>query len=241
MAAADDSRRFQSWPASIMLFAIASAGEFLGLVGWYLFHTLHPALWENVRAALMGIDAGWVQTLVMRINWEWFNTRHVIVASAILVGGFVIERYVVVLWLKVPRKVITPAGNLRSLWLVLVGVTVAEMATWTIWLELAEAGEPWFGAAILVAGIHLVHSYEVALLKQTDLRPMLSDGGVIFITVLESAGGVWALWLAARGGIWLPLGVMSGALVIEHIAQVIGLKKGSESTVPLTVAHAMRH
>jgi hypothetical protein len=241
MAAADDSRRFQSWPASIVLFAIASAGEFAGLVGWYLFHTPRPALWENLRAWLLGVDWAWLRTLVMQIDWTWFNTRHAIVASAILVGGFVIERYVVVLWLKVPRKVITPAGNLRSLWLVLVGVTVAEMATWTIWLELAEAPEPWFGAAILVAGIHLVHSYEVALLKQTDFLPMLSERGVILITVLESTGGVWALWLAAHGGILFPLGVMSSALVIEHILQVVGLKKGSESTVPLTVAHATRH
>jgi hypothetical protein len=242
MAPADDhSRRFQSWPASITLFAIASAGEFVGLVGWYLFHTPHPALWQKVRASLLGVDWGWLQTLVMRIDWTWFDARHWLVASLVLVGGFVIERYVVVLWLNVPPKVITPSGNLRSLWLVLVGVTVAEMATWTIWLELAEAREPWFGAAVLAVGIHLVHSYEVALLKQTDLRATLIDPGVIGITVLESAGGVAALWLAARGGIWLPLGVMSGALVMEHIAQVIGLKKGAESSMPLTVAHATRH
>ena len=115
------------------------------------------------------------------------------------------------------------------------------MATWTVWLELAEAQEPWFGAAGLVVGIHLVHSYEVALLKHGDFRATLMERGVIVITTLESIGGVWALWLAARGGDGYPLLVLFLALLTEHILQVIALKKGSERAMMPSIAHATHH
>jgi hypothetical protein len=207
MAAPAESKRFQSWPASILLFTIATAGEFGALVGWYLLHM----------------------------------AQRPFLASLALIAGFIVERYVVVLWLHVPRRVITPAGNLRSLLVVLIGVTVAEMTTWTVWIGLAEAGEPWFAAAFLATGIHLVHSYEVALLKHSELRPTIIDRGVITITLLESVGGVWALWLAGRGHDLFPLFVLGGALLTEHIVQVLGLKKSAAPAVTFTVVHATHH
>ena len=190
------ARRFQSWPASITLFAIATVGEFLALSGWYVFH----------------------------------DTR-VPLALAILWAGFIVERAMVVLWLGVPKRVFTPGGNLHKRWVVIGGVTLAEIIVWVVWIGLAENGEPGFAAAILVVGIHLVHAYEVAVLKQRPLKKELMDQGVILITILESFGGVLALWLAKQDWIWWPwpLAVIFSALLVEHILQVIGLKTGAEA------------
>jgi hypothetical protein len=195
------STQFHSWTASVILFSIATVGEFGALAGWYWFHAIHP------------LDA-----------------------VLILLLGFVVERYVVVLWLHIPGKVITPAGNLRPLWLVLAGVTIAEIVVWTVWVQVAEAHEPWFAAALLVVGIHLVHGYEVALLKHRTLQPTLKDPGVIVLTALEAGGGVWALELAVLGRVVFAMSVLLGALLIEHILQVVALKKDAEAAMPQAVA-----
>ena len=85
--------------------------------------------------------------LMALAGWYWLRKDHPIFALLVLLLGFIIERYVVVHWLDVPKKVITPAGNLRSLWVVVAGVTIAEIVVWTLWVQLAEAGKPSFAAA----------------------------------------------------------------------------------------------
>jgi hypothetical protein len=142
----------------------------------------------------------------------------------VLWAGFIVERAMVVIWLRVPRLVITPEGHLRPRLLVLGAVTLAEIVVWLVWVWISEAGEPLFAAAVLTAGIHLVHAYEVALIKHRSFPPLLRDKGVIVITALEAGGGTWALWLATRGHIAWPLAIMGGALLIEHILQVLALK-----------------
>jgi hypothetical protein len=198
---ASASKPVPGWGESLLLFSVATIGEFGALAGWY-----------------------------------WLRTDHPLLAPLVLLLGFVIERYVVVHWLDIPAKVITPSGNLRPLWLVIAGVTVAEIIVWTVWVLLAEAREPWFAAALLVGGIHLVHGYEVALLKHCELRPTWQDPGVIVLTALESGGGVWALRLAVDGRVVFAMSVLLGALLIEHILQVVALKKDAEAAMPQTVA-----
>src|SRR6185295_4992459 len=158
-------------------------------------------------------------------GWYWLRKDHPFLALLVLLFGFVVERYVVIHWLDVPKRVITPAGNLRALWLVVAGVTIAEIIVWTVWVQLADAHEPWFAAAMLVVGIHLVHGYEVALLKHRELQPTWKDPGVVVLTALEAGGGVWALWLAVGGRVVFPLLVLLGSLLIEHTLQVFALKK----------------
>ena len=169
-------------------------------------------------------------------GWYWLRKDHPFLALLVLLFGFVVERYVVVHWLDVPKKVITPAGNLRALWLVVAGVTIAEIIVWTVWVQLADAHEPWFAAAMLVVGIHLVHGYEVALLKHRELQPTWKDPGVVVLTALEAGGGVWALWLAVGGRVVFPLVVLLGSLLIEHTLQVFALKKDAEAAMPQAVA-----
>ena len=164
-------------------------------------------------------------------GWYYFHATRVPLALAILWAGFIVERAMVVLWLGVPKRVFTPGGNLHKRWVVIGGVTLAEIIVWVVWLGLAESGEPGFAAATLLFGIHIVHAYEVAVLKQQPLKKELMEKGVILITILETFGGVLALWLVMqRSPSWaLALGVLFGALLIEHILQVIGLKTGAEA------------
>jgi len=169
-------------------------------------------------------------------GWYWLRKDHPFLALLVLLFGFVVERYVVVHWLDVPKKVITPGGNLRSLWLVVAGVTIAEIIVWTVWVQLADAHEPWFAAAMLVVGIHLVHGYEVALLQHRELQPTWKDPGVVVLTALEAGGGVWALWLAVGGRVFFPLVVLLLSLLIEHTLQVFALKKDAEAAMPQGVA-----
>jgi len=169
-------------------------------------------------------------------GWYWLRKDHPFLALLVLLFGFVVERYVVVHWLDVPKKVITPAGNLRALWLVVAGVTIAEIIVWTVWVQLADAHEPWFAAAMLVVGIHLVHGYEVALLQHRELQPTWKDPGVVVLTALEAGGGVWALWLAVGGRVFFPLVVLLLSLLIEHTLQVFALKKDAEAAMPQGVA-----
>ena len=188
-------RWIRSWTGSLVLFFIATLGEFAGLVGWYaLDHAGHA-----VRAAL------------------------------ILLAGFVVERWVVVLWLNVPWRVITPSGNMRPLLTVLAGVTIAEIAAWVLWIRLVEAGEPAFAAAVLIAGIHAVHSYEVALLKHRTVQAVLKDGGVIALTALESLGALIALYFVVGGQPGHGALAMFLALLSEHVLQVSALKKDKEA------------
>lgn len=162
-------------------------------------------------------------------GWYVFHDTRVLLALAILWAGFIVERAMVVLWLGLPKRVFTPGGNLHKRWVVIGGVTLAEIIVWVVWIRLAKNGEPAFAAATLVIGIHIVHAYEVAVLKQNPLKKELMDKGVVLITILESAGGVWALSLAMQGKLWCPLAVMFTALLIEHVLQVIGLKTGAEA------------
>jgi hypothetical protein len=194
-ATATRSKRLQSWPASLLLFSIATVGEFCALAGWYLGD---------------------------RADWR-------LAAPLALLIGFLIERWMVVLWLDLPSRVITPSGNLRLLLVVLGGVTVAEIAAWVVWIRLTEAQAPWLGAAVLVTGIHLVHSYEVALLKHRAVQSVLKEGGVIILTVLEAGGGFWALRLATRGSLKWAAVAMFVALLIEHLLQVGALKKEKDA------------
>jgi hypothetical protein len=234
---APTSKRGPGWGRSLFLFGVATIGEFVALAGWYWFRKGHPlgefgaladAPWFRA-----GDPLGWFGALV---DSSWLRAGYPLVAVLVLLFGFVVERDVVVRWLDVPKKVITPAGNLRTLWLVVAGVTIAEIVVWTVWVELAEAHEPWFAAALLGVGIHLVHGYEVALLKHRTLQPTLKDPGVIVLTALEAGGGVWALRLAVRGRVVFAMSVLLGALLIEHILQVVGLKKDAEAKMPQAVA-----
>ena len=179
-----------SWPVSIAQFAVASAGEAVGLCGWYYYARIDPQPF---------------------------------VAFSILWVGFIIERMVVVKWLRLPRYVITPAGNLGNVKILISLVTLAEIVVWWLWIIVAEAGGLMLSLPVIAVGIHLVHAYEVALIKRHSFTVELKDKGVILITALEALGGIFALRCAPdqliRGA-----EIMLAALVLEHIFQVLGLK-----------------
>lgn len=227
-------KRFKSWPKSLGMFAIASIGEFIALAGWYVLHHANRPIWSGFYDPgdclvrwLRHVEPGsWIAGV-----GENLLSPHPVYAVVVLWIGFIVERAVVVLWLDIPKLVVTPGGQLRSRTLVLFGVTLAEIVVWLVWVWLVEQDEPWFAAAFLFVGIHAVHSYEVALIKHAQVKQAFVNRDVFVITFLESAGAVWALSLAARGRILMPLLIMLGALVLEHIFQVAGLKRDEEAGV----------
>ena len=158
-------------------------------------------------------------------GWYYYHVAAQPVAAAIILWiGFLIERAMVVIWLQLPRKVITPSGNLGQLYPLIGLVTVAEIVVWTLWIRLIETNQMLAGIIVLVAGIHLVHSYEVALIKRRDFAPTLRDRGVILLTALECLGGTVGLHFATSGRPGRGAAVMFFALLAEHIFQVLGLK-----------------
>jgi len=227
--AAEPRKAFRSLGASLGLFTIATVGEFVALTGWYVLHHANPSVasgfYQPDEWLLTKLPSMWA--MAATVVGDFLYTPHPILAVLVLWAGFIVERAMVVLWLQVPPLVITPGGRLRPRWLVLAAVTVAEIIVWLVWVALAEAAEPAFAAAVLTAGIHVVHAYEVALITHRPFPPLLADPGVMVITLLESVGGVVALWLAMHGWMLWPLGVILLSLLIEHILQVVALRTGT--------------
>jgi hypothetical protein len=219
----------RGWLFSIVLFGIATVGEFVALSGWYVLHHANAHIdaefYDVADAAVRWFrnDMAFLHGVLAPLG-TFLLSPHLVIAVLVLWAGFVVERAMVVIWLRVPRLVMTPAGHLRSRLLVIGGVTVAEIVVWLVWVWIAEAGEPIFAAAVLTIGIHFVHAYEVALVKHKAFAPLLSEPGVIIITLLEGVGGAWALSQATHGRIVAPLLIMGGALLTEHILQVSALK-----------------
>ena len=226
----------RSWPASIWLFSIATVGEFVALSGWYVLYSAHPGIASSFYDAKDPL-VSWLRaahihhpslTAALERTGDFLQSSHLLLAIVVLWAGFIVERVAVVSWLDLPKLVFAPGGHLRPRWLVIGGVTVAEILVWLAWIWLAEAGEPAFAAAVLVLGIHVMHAYEVAVIKPCSFPAALRDPGVIAITALEAGGGVWALSMASRGRVLYPLATIFGALLMEHLLQVYGLKKGAE-------------
>lgn len=225
-------RASRSWSASLRLFTIATVGEFLALSGWYVFHGAHPPIastfYNTEDCLVQWLRAAPAQyqslTGVLEHAGNFLRSPHMWLAVVVLWIGFIVERVVVVYWLDLPRLVFTPGGSLKPRWLVIGAVTVAEIAVWLVWIWLAEFGEPAFAAAVLLLGIHVMHAYEVAVIKPCSFPAALRDPGVITITVLEAGGGALALYMAEQGRVLYPLLIMFGALLLEHVFQVIGLK-----------------
>jgi hypothetical protein len=226
--------KIRGWGISLFMFAIATVGEFLALTGWFVFHQANPPIASSFYEAgdpLVGWirhPPPWLAGLIERAG-DFLQSPHGLIAVLVLWAGFIVERLMVVIWLNVPKRIITPGGQLRSRTLVLAGVTLAEIVVWVVWILVAEAHEPAFGTAVLFVGIHLVHSYEVALIKHRQFTPVLVSGEVVFLTILEAVGGAGALWLATRGWTLFPLLLIGLALLIEHIAQVTALKRDAEA------------
>ena len=223
-------RERRSWPASLGLFSIATIGEFVALAGWYVFHGAHLPIASNFYDAEDAL-VKWLRepdpslSDVLQRAGDFLQTPHLLLAIVVLWVGFIVERVVVVYWLDLPKLVFTPGGSLKPRWLVIGGVTVAEILVWLAWIALADGGEPAFAAAVLVLGIHIMHAYEVAVIKPCSLPAAFRDPGVMAITFLEAGGGSWAWWMASQGRVLYPLATMFAALLAEHWLQVSGLKK----------------
>jgi len=161
------------------------------------------------------------------VGWFLLNHAHQRTLAALaLLAGFMVERYVVVFWLQLPSRLRTPFGGVHPLWLILLLVTISEIAVWSAWIALAESGSMAAGIAVLFVGIHVVHSYEVALIRQSTVGPALIHFGTIVLSLLETIGGVAWLHYAAKDSFARGALVLLLALLVEHVLQVMGFKRG---------------
>src|SRR5580704_7890250 len=95
----------------------------------------------NNRSSLSGIITFIVATFGEFIAvYYWllfFNEGHIIWAITILLVGFIIERGAVVLHFHLPSQIADQKGHKSSLLLILVFVTVSEILTWIMMLQMS--------------------------------------------------------------------------------------------------------
>jgi len=146
------------------------------------------------------------------------------IANACLLGGFVVERTSVAIWL---RKFQTPEDVAKPLWKTILGLAVAtaiEMAIWHVWRKSAARWNVEIAGLLLFLMIHPLHAGEMAGVRHQPLVKFIIRRPTILFSFVEAAGGTaWlAFWLAGYPGVGLAaLGI---ALLIEHHHQGMELE-----------------
>jgi len=153
----------------------------------------------------------------------FFNRDQVVWAIAVLMAGFIIERGAVVIHFRIPAQVTSKNGKKSSLLLVLLFVTVSEILTWIIMLQLSVHLSYVYGAIIFAVLIHLIHSYESKVILVGEMRTSLLNPGTMTLSLVETAGAVGLVYFTAHQKPMLGTGVLLGSLLIEHTLQVVGL------------------
>lgn len=189
-----------NFKADVIPFMIATVGELIGLFFW-----------------LQLLDSG-----------------NFLGANAILWVGFLIERIAVIVWLRTVYRpaegVASPSTSLGVIVLVLIAITVPELAIWAIWLALADGS-----AGIVVAGLVLAvlmlaeHSAELAAVKRVSVRRFFTDPATLFFTAMEVLGGIGWLYFVRNGQPVVGAVVLFVGLAIEHVIEGATLKKVPKS------------
>lgn len=156
-----------------------------------------------------------------------FGWGQIVGATLVLWGGFLVERAVVIVWLQLPRQVKDPFGDRRPLWFVILLVTVAEIVTWVVWI--GWSGSFALGVVLLAIGIHVVHAYEVAVIRRSGFASAAADIGTIGLTALEAGSAAFWLYWTVRGRPLLGAAALLAGLLAEHTLQVAALKKKQDA------------
>ncbi|MBC8100851.1 MAG: hypothetical protein H7Y11_15535, partial [Armatimonadetes bacterium] len=108
--------------------------------------------------------------------------------------------------------------------LVIFGITLAEIAFWTVWWSLAQSSGYVLAVLFLTVCLWGLHSFELAILRKRPITFYLKDPQTLLFTVVEGVGGT--LWLVAidAGNPLLGALILFSALSLEHIIQGSALK-----------------
>ena len=181
----------------------------------------------NSRSRLPGVITFIVTTFGEFIAvYYWllfFNEGHIIWATAVLLIGFIVERGAVVLHFHLPAWVTDQKGNKSPILLLLVFVTVSEILTWVMMLQMSVHLSYVYGAIIFAVLIHLIHSYEAKVILVGTMKTSLLNPGTITLSLVETFGAVGLVYFTAHQKPMTGARVLLGSLLIEHTLQVVGL------------------
>jgi hypothetical protein len=181
----------------------------------------------NNRSRLSGIITFIVTTFGEFIAvYYWllfFNEGHITWAIAVLLIGFIIERGAVVLHFHLPFWITDQKGNKSSILLILVFVTVSEILTWVMMLQMSVHLSYIYSAIIFAILIHLIHSYEAKVILVGTMKASLLNPGTITLSLVETFGAVGLVYFTAHQKPMTGAGVLLGSLLVEHTLQVVGL------------------
>ncbi len=144
-------------------------------------------------------------------------------ALVILLAGFLVERVAVLYWVsQVFGAEIGITGSQKAWWQKLLGllaITVSEIVVWSAWFFVDKYVHPIAGAAVLIVGEQLQHSWDLALLNGKTIRDYIIHPTAFFITALEAGGGLLMLHFFKHDQYAIGGAIMLVALTIEHVVQ----------------------
>ena len=153
----------------------------------------------------------------------FFNEGRIFWAITVLLTGFIIERGAVVLHFHIPMQVADQKGNKSPVILILLFVTVSEIITWIMMLQMAVHVSYIYGAIIFAVLIHLIHSYEGKVILVGTMKESLLNPGTILLSIVETLGGIGLIYYTAHQKPMTGACILLGSLLVEHTLQVIGL------------------
>jgi hypothetical protein len=181
----------------------------------------------NNRSRLSGIITFIVTTFGEFIAvYYWllfFNEGRIAWAVAVLLIGFIIERGAVVLHFHLPAWITDQKGNKSPILLILIFVTVSEILTWVMMLQMSVHLSYMYGAIIFAILIHLIHSYEAKVILVGTMKDSLLNPGTITLSLVETFGAVGLVYFTAHQKPITGACVLLGSLLVEHTLQVVGL------------------
>ncbi len=181
----------------------------------------------NNRSRLSGIITFIVTTFGEFIAvYYWllfFNEGHIAWAIAVLLIGFIIERGAVVLHFHLPFWITDQKGHKSPILLLLIFVTVSEILTWIMMLQMSVHLSYIYGAVIFAFLIHLIHSYEAKVILVGTMKASLLNPGTITLSLVETFGAVGLVYFTAQHKPMTGAGILLGSLLVEHTLQVVGL------------------
>ncbi len=173
----------------ILPFFIATGGEFIALYYWLIF----------------------------------FDAKRYALSTIVLWIGFLIERIAVIYWVKthgVTPKVGSPQQSRLQALLHLLTITATEIVVWLAFFFVADRFGLLAAWVVLAIGEQLQHSWDLCLILGGKFSYYFFHGGLsLFITVVESTGGVALFYYCRHDQRWVGAGILLVALFIEHVVQ----------------------
>jgi hypothetical protein len=190
----------------------------------------------NNRSRLSGIVTFIVTTFGEFIAvYYWllfFNEGHIALAITALLIGFIVERGAVVLHFHLPAWVTDQKGKRSPILVILIFVTISEILTWIMMLQMSVHLSYIYGAVIFAILIHLIHSYEAKVILVGTMKASLLNPGTITLSLVETFGAVGLVYFTAQQKPITGAGILLGSLLVEHTLQVVGLtaeRKGHDA------------